>query len=91
MNNIKKVSEVRGNRINCPNFQICPICFGCRAFDSRDPECLICFEEGDIGGRRNFNVCDKKTHRDDLVNKMITKTVYKVDEPINFNNYGGSE
>lgn len=87
MNGIKKVSEVRGNRINCINYQVCPICFGCRAYDSRDPECLICFQEGDTGGKRNFNVCDTNLHRSDLLNKMITKTTYKTNEQIIFNDY----
>ena len=38
MNNIKQPSSVRGVKIACINYQMCPACYGCRAYDYRDPE-----------------------------------------------------
>lgn len=68
----KQPSQVRGNRIACINFQMCPVCYGCRAYDSRDADCLICEEEG-RNAKRNFNVCNTNLHETWKVNKMITK------------------
>lgn len=69
---IKKANQVRGNKISCINFQQCPMCFGCRAFDSRDEECINCKEDGEQG-KRNFNICNTDLHESWKVNAMVTK------------------
>lgn len=43
--NVKQPSSVRGNKIACINYQMCPACYGCRAYDSRDEDCRICQAE----------------------------------------------
>ena len=72
MNNIKQPSSVRGNKIYCINYQQCPLCYGCRAYDSRDPECYECKLEDDNRGK-NYNICNKELHEGWKINKIITK------------------
>jgi hypothetical protein len=72
MNNIKQPSSVRGNKIHCINYQQCPLCYGCRAYDSRDPECYECKLEDDNRGK-NYNICNKELHEGWKINKIITK------------------
>lgn len=75
----KQPNQVKGNKIGCINFQMCPICFGCRAFNANDEECIICKKEGIDGTKRNFNVCNTDLHQADRVNKMVTKNKIKLD------------
>ena len=58
----KQPNQVRGNKIHCPNYVQCTLCYGCRNYDSRIAECRQCFEEGNNGQKRNFNVCNKDLH-----------------------------
>lgn len=78
---IKTVHDVRGSLIKCPNFQMCPLCYGCRRYSSIDPECKICLEEN-----KKINICNKDLHRDDLAAKMITKHTIVLDTPLTFIN-----
>lgn len=67
----KQPNQVRGNIVRCPNFVQCTLCFGCRNYDSRIPECRECFEDGKRQGQnRNFNVCNKNLHTEDALNRM---------------------
>ena len=84
--NAKQPNQVRGNRIGCINFQICPVCYGCRAYDSRDPECKICKEEGEMS-KRNFNVCNTQIHESWKINNLISKNIIKI-KNIEFKNGG---
>lgn len=61
VNNQKQYSSVRGNQIHCINYQGCPLCYGCRAYDSRDPECLECKIADDKMGKK-YNICNKDLH-----------------------------
>lgn len=85
----KQPNQVRGNRIGCINFQMCPACYGCRAYDSRDPECLICEEEGK-GSKRNFNVCNKNIHESWKINKLITKNKVEFKEDVKIESRTGT-
>jgi hypothetical protein len=66
----KQPNQVRGNKIQCPHYVSCTICYGCRSYDSRLPECRECYEQGIDGSNRNFNVCNKKLHTEEALNKM---------------------
>lgn len=68
----KQFSSVRGNRTRCINFTGCPLCYGCRAYDSRDPECVECKLEDTQRGRF-YNICNKKLHETWKINKIISK------------------
>ena len=67
-NKPKSVHDVRGWKERCPNFQSCPLCYGCRRYNSTDPDCLICLQEN-----KKFNICNTDLHKDDVTAKMITK------------------
>ena len=69
----KQPNMVRGNRISCANYKQCPMCYGCRNYDDRDPECIECYIDGIDGTSRNFNVCDTNKHEAWKLNVMITK------------------
>ena len=64
----KDPNNVRGNRIQCLNFDMCPLCYGCRAFNPRFIECHRCKEEN-----QKYNICNTTKHRPDLLAKMIKK------------------
>ena len=64
----KQPNNVRGNQIGCINFQQCPICYGCRAYDERFEECRECYELGKDGSNRNFNIC----------NNLIIITIFNI-------------
>lgn len=79
MNIAKQPSMVRGNQISCPNYKQCLMCYGCRNYDERDPECIECFKEGVDGTSRNFNVCDTDKHEAWKLNVMVTKPRVELD------------
>ena len=71
--NVKQPASVRGNKIACINYQMCPACYGCRAYDSRDEDCRVCKAEDAKRGKR-YNLCNKELHEEWKINKLITKT-----------------
>ena len=78
----KSIHDVRGSRINCVNFQSCPLCYGCRHYSSVDPECQICLAEN-----KKLNICNKDLHRDEVTAKMISKNNVILPEDISFENW----
>ena len=77
--NVKQPASVRGNKIACINYQMCPACYGCRAYDSRDEDCRVCKEEDAKRGKR-YNLCNKELHEEWKINKLITKTKIELPE-----------
>ena len=67
----KTVHDVLGWQKNCPRFVSCPVCYGCRAFDSSMISCEKCAEN-------KRNLCDTKKHRSDLLDRMITREAIEV-------------
>ena len=67
----KSKSDVQGVKMKCPNFVQCPLCYGCRAYNSADLVCRICAKN------KKKNICNKSIHKDDLIAKFIQRTVYK--------------
>ena len=80
----KLPNQVKGNRIGCINYQMCPICYGCRAYDDNDEDCVICFAEGKDGSNRNFNVCNTKLHESWKINNMVTRNKIDIKGEITF-------
>lgn len=70
MNKIKTKDSVRGYRINCARFEQCPLCYGCRAFDSSMIQCLKCEEEN-----AKANICNKIRHTEKALSMMIKRPV----------------
>ena len=89
-NNVKQSSSVRGNKEHCINYAACPICYGCRAYDSRDPDCQECRQEDELRGKK-YNICNKDLHESWKVNKLISKNKIKIDETINFISGGNND
>lgn len=86
--NQKQPNQVRGNRVQCINFSMCPLCYGCRSFNPRDPECVICKEDGVDGSKRNFNVCDTNLHEAWKINNIVTKNSIEINDTVTFMNGG---
>lgn len=83
----KQPNKVKGNIDKCINFQMCPICYGCRNHDLRVHECQECWEDGiRQGENRNYNVCNTKLHESWKVNQMTTKNIIKLNEETTINN-----
>ena len=81
MNYAKQPNKVRGNIIQCVNFQMCPLCYGCRNYDSRLEECQECWEDGiRPGEKRIYNVCNTDLHESWKINRMIGKNTIEVDK-----------
>lgn len=83
MHQIKKpktVHDTRGSKIKCINFQKCPLCYGCRRYNSADPECKQCLND------KKINICNTELHRDEVTAKMITKENIIINEKIEFKN-----
>ena len=81
MDYAKQPNKVRGNIIQCVNFQMCPLCYGCRNYDSRLEECQECWEDGIRSGQnRNYNVCNTKLHESWKVNRMVCKNTIKINK-----------
>lgn len=75
----KQPNQVRGNTMACINYAMCPLCYGCRNFDPRDPDCIECYDAG-VQKNRNFNVCNKKLHNDVALNMMTTRNRINIDD-----------
>ena len=81
MDYAKQPNKVRGNIIQCVNFQMCPLCYGCRNYDSRLEECQECLEDGKRPGQnRNYNVCNTKLHESWKVNRMVCKNTIEINK-----------
>ena len=84
MNKTKTEYDVRGYEIKCINYIKCPLCYGCRNYNSVDPDCKICIEQN-----KKYNICNTELHKTDLIAKMITKNNIKISEPTKFINNEG--
>lgn len=75
----KQPSHVRGNRIRCPKYSMCPLCYGCRAYSTHDLECRECEEEN-----KKRNICNKELHKDDIIADFITRNKTEITDSIQF-------
>lgn len=79
----KTPHDVRGFQIKCVNYVQCPICYGCRNYNARDPECIKCKEYN-----AKKNLCNVKLHRNDLIARMLTTSTLDMrNTKINFESY----
>lgn len=63
---IKTPNSALGARRNCPNFDPCPLCFGCRSYDSAVVKCGLCYEED-----RKANICNRELHTEKALAVML--------------------
>lgn len=81
----KQPNHVLGFKERCPKFIQCPICYGCRSYSTHDIDCEKC------AVNKKRDVCNKELHRDDLIEKLISKDVIKMKEPVTFMSAGKEE
>jgi len=74
----KQPSDVRGARIRCINYIKCPVCYGCRNYNSIDPECSKCMLN------KKINICKTDIHKPDVVSRFITKQSINIKEQVVF-------
>ena len=63
----KTPNSVLGRKINCINYQMCPLCYGCRRFSKNDPDCIECAAD------TKTNICNTNKHTEDIISRFITK------------------
>ena len=62
---MKTEHDTWGYQHNCVNYDPCPLCYGCRAYDPSWHKCRHC--EDDLKN----NICNKQRHTVKLLNRMI--------------------
>ena len=66
----KSVQKVYGYIRGCPNFEPCPLCYGCRAYDPKYVACENCRQAGE-----KYHLCNTAKHKSHLLDKMIQREV----------------
>lgn len=56
----------------CANFEECPLCFKCRAFDPRSAKCLSCELF------KGTELCNKATHTPKAISMMKSREVIEI-------------
>jgi hypothetical protein len=74
----KTPNDVLGVRKQCINYQMCPICYGCRNYRHDDPDCKNCAKDA------KKNLCNTNSHRPELIDRMITKNVISMQDEVTF-------
>ena len=70
----KNKADVYGYKENCLNFKQCPLCYGCRNYNSSSIKCLI-----KCGGtNKKFNTCRIEKHKSELLNNFIKPEIIKI-------------
>lgn len=75
----KTVNDVRGVKMKCVNYSGCPMCYGCRSYNSSDPECKLCVQDN-----AKKNICNTNLHKSVLINRLITKNVISFTDNVEF-------
>lgn len=55
-----------GAQKNCPDFDPCPLCFGCRNYTSYRIKCKACAEED-----HKKNICKRELHTEKALSLML--------------------
>ena len=67
----KNKNDVIGYKIQCPEFNQCPICYGCRAYDPSNERCVkLC--------NSSKHRCNTARHKADLLSKMLSKNTVNI-------------
>ena len=63
---IKDWNTPLGARLHCPNFDPCPLCYGCRNYDSAVVRCERCYEDN-----KKSNICNRELHTEEALFMML--------------------
>ena len=66
---MKTKYDTQGYKLNCPDYNPCPLCYGCRNFDSSRIRCQNRCETTNP----KHNICDKKKHTEKGLSLMIKR------------------
>lgn len=69
---MKTKYDTLGYQRSCVNYDPCPLCWGCRAYDPSYKKCEMCETDA------KQNICNKKKHTPQLLAKMIRRTTIRV-------------
>ena len=69
----KTKDDVAGYAYKCPDYEQCPLCYGCRNYNEKY---LLCVEL--CGEDMKKNVCNTQRHKDNLIAKMITRETIEI-------------
>ena len=64
----KTVADTEGYKSNCPHFDPCPLCYGCRNYGYYINKC-----DERCGRNKKFNACDKTKHTPRILSRMIQR------------------
>lgn len=64
---MKTHHDVLGWQINCLWYKKCPLCYGCRNYDSKYLRCQKCAEN------KKKNICNRELHTENILNRMIAR------------------
>lgn len=78
MKKAKEPSDVLGNKIGCIRFNQCPVCYGCRSYDSSNLDCRKCEED------KKMNICKRDIHNEKITPKFIRRDKINIDDNISF-------
>lgn len=62
--------------MNCPDYHACPLCYGCRNYDSAMLRCQKCAEH------EKFNICNRKLHTEAALSRMIRRPFIDLDKKV---------
>jgi hypothetical protein len=62
---MKDWNTALGAEMHCPNFDPCPLCYGCRNYDSSVVKCDKCAEN------KKKNVCNTELHTEQALMLML--------------------
>ena len=63
---IKDWNTPLGARLHCPNFDPCPLCYGCRNYDSAVVRCERCYEDNVFS-----DMCKRELHTEKALSMML--------------------
>lgn len=69
---MKTIYDIWGYQHSCPNYDPCPVCYGCRACDPSWIKCSHCLQDP------KKDICNKKKHTIKALNKMIRRPKFNV-------------
>jgi hypothetical protein len=72
---IKTWNSALGAEKHCPNFDPCPLCFGCRNYTEKAVRCDKCAEDN-----YKKNICNTERHTEKALGMMIRQTELKLYE-----------
>lgn len=68
----KTRNDVLGVKLNCMNYIECPVCYGCRNYNSSDMNCDKCAQDP------KNNICNISKHQTEPIARLITRTTINI-------------